>query len=68
MNNIKSDTVNKLYDEIRNAVMLPSLAKHCTAIYLKHIISLYEKYQIDDPKELEEIKKAFEQIKKPFTL
>lgn len=67
MNNIKSETAKNLYDEIHNAVMLPSLSKHCTAICLKHIISLYEKYQIDDPEALTELKESFKQINKPFT-
>jgi hypothetical protein len=67
MNDIKSKTANDLYNEIHNAVMLPSLSKHCTAICLKHIISLYEKYKIDDPEALAQLKESFKQINKPFT-
>lgn len=68
MSKIKGELANAIHDEIRDAVMLPSVSKHCTAICLKHIISIYEKYQIDDPQTLEEIKETFNQIKKPFTV
>lgn len=66
MSNIKSDLAKTLYDEIHNAVMLTSLSKHCTAICLKHIISLYEKHGINDPEELNKLKESLKQFK-PLT-
>jgi hypothetical protein len=67
MNNIKSKTAKGLYDEIHTAVMLPSLSKHCTMICLKHIIFVHEKYGINDPEELKQLKEALKEISKPFT-
>lgn len=64
---IKSNTAKEIYNEIHNAVMLPSLSKHCTAICLKHIISIHEKYGVGDPKELDQLKQDLKEISKPFT-
>ena len=66
MSNIKNKTAKGLYDEIHTAVMLPSLSKHCTMICLKHIIFVHEKYGIDDPEELKQLKEALKEISKPF--